>query len=110
MQLLKVTRLQGRQSGLITCRAAISACRKGWMAERALQVYEEMRQQRFQPDLIPRHKSDQCMGGWMAGNAGQLLEEMRRHGLQIDELTYTAEVGACGRGWLAEAPGRYLRR
>ena len=59
---------------MITCRAVISASRGGQEAERALQVFEEMVLQGFQPNVIAYTVMiSACGKGWKAARACRSL-------------------------------------
>ena len=69
---------QGLQPDVITYSALITACEKGGMAERALQVFDKMLQQGLQPDVITYSALiHACKRGGMGERASQLFDEMR---------------------------------
>ena len=88
-------------SDVSTCGAVISACGKGEMALKALQLFEQILLQGLQPDVFAYSTAiSACGKGRMAIKSMLLLKELRQQGLQPDVITCNAaSVHAERLGW-----------
>ena len=86
-----------------TFNAAISACAKGGEWQKALDLVDELKQQRgLEPDVITYTAAiSACAKGGQWLTALELLDELKHRGLEPNIITYSAAISACekGRQW-----------
>ena len=87
---------QGLLPGVITYNALISACEKGALPQRALELFGRMLNQGLLPNVITYFALvKDCERGTLAQRAMQLLEAMLHQSLLPNVIPYSDLISAC---------------